>query len=421
MTVKQLAAAVDALLELDLTQLDRDELLELVRGVEVQRRRLPVLDHALIAELDVRGVAGEFAARDTRTLVREVLRLSPREAKARYEAAVDLGPRRSLSGEALPPLLPIVVAAQADGLISAEHARVIGKTIEALPAPVEAEHGAEVEARLVADAGRFDPSVVARIGRHLLELLDPDGALTDDARQERRRHASLTNNRDGSGELHAHLTPAALARWQAVLDPLAAPRPAEDGQPDPRTPGQRLHDALADAAGLLLASDGLPPSGGTPATVLLTMTLDQLESRTGLVTTAHGGTITVDEALRLAGQAEIIPIVLDKAGILAYGHARRTASTSQRFALAARDRGCSFPGCDAPPGWTQTHHIREWADGGTTDLDNLTLICGHHHREHARRGWTVTIRHGMPWWTPPEHADPTQTPTRNTIHDPIPA
>src|SRR5882724_12366141 len=96
--VKQLAVAVDALIELDLSRLDRDDLLKLVRGLETQRRRLPVVDHALVAELDQRGVAGELAARDTKALLRDVLRLSPRQAKARYVAAVDLGPRRGLAG-----------------------------------------------------------------------------------------------------------------------------------------------------------------------------------------------------------------------------------------------------------------------------------------------------------------------------------
>lgn len=223
--VKQLAAAVDSITELDLPQLDRDQLLDLLRGLETQRRRLPVIDHALVAELDHRGVAGELAARDTRSLLRDVLRLSPREAKTRYQAAVDLGPRRSISGEPLPPLLPAVAAAQSDGAISTEHVHVIARAIERLPTSVEAEHGPAIEARLVTEAGRFDPSVLARIARHLTDLLDPDGSQADDATHERRRHASLTSNRDGSGELHAHLTPAALAEWRAVLDPLAAPQP----------------------------------------------------------------------------------------------------------------------------------------------------------------------------------------------------
>jgi hypothetical protein len=413
----QFSAAVDALAELDLSRLDRDDLLSLLRGLETQRRRLPIVDHALVAELDQRGVAGELAARDTTSLLRDVLRLSPRQAKARYAAAIDLGPRRGLTGAVLPPLLPAVAAAQADGVVSVEHARVITRVIEHLPPVVEAEHGSAVEARLVAEAARFDPSVLARIGRHLLDWFNPDGTLDREAEHERRRHATLTCRGDGSGELHARLTPTALAQWQAVLDPLAAPRPSDADGPDPRTPGQRVHDALADAAARLLASDELPPSGGTPATVLLTMSLDQLETRTGLVTTAHGGTLSVPEALKLAGEATVIPVVLDSTGILAYGQARRTASVGQRYALAARDRGCCFPGCDAPPGWTQVHHIVPWGLGGGTDLDNECLLCGWHHREHEKRGWQVIMADGQPCWIPPPWIDPAQTPIRNTIHD----
>ncbi|HZC25709.1 MAG TPA: HNH endonuclease signature motif containing protein, partial [Actinopolymorphaceae bacterium] len=87
-------------------------------------------------------------------------------------------------------------------------------------------------------------------------------------------------------------------------------------------------------------------------------------------------------------------------------------------ALAARDGGCSFPGCDAPPNWAQVHHVVEWIDGGRTDLDNLCLGCGHHHRQFARRGWKVIMQDGRPWWIPPPWIDPDQTPVRNTMHPP---
>jgi hypothetical protein len=56
----QLSAAVDTLIELDLSQLGRDDLLTLLRGMEAQRRRLPVVDHALVAELDHRGIAASW-------------------------------------------------------------------------------------------------------------------------------------------------------------------------------------------------------------------------------------------------------------------------------------------------------------------------------------------------------------------------
>jgi len=170
----QLCTTMDALIALDLTRLSRDELLELLRGVETQHRRLPVVDHALIAELDHRGAAGELMARDTASLLHEVLRVAPAEAKARCAAAVDLGPGRSFTGQPQPPLLPMVAAAQADGSISVEHAKVIRGVIAELPKDVEVEHGAAVEARLVEEAHRFDPNMLATLARRVVALLNPE-------------------------------------------------------------------------------------------------------------------------------------------------------------------------------------------------------------------------------------------------------
>jgi hypothetical protein len=54
-------------------------------------------------------------------------------------------------------------------------------------------------------------------------------------------------------------------------------------------------------------------------------------------------------------------------------------STPLRRALWARDRRCTFPGCSNKR-YVDAHHIRHWADGGETTLENLTLLCSHHHR-----------------------------------------
>ena len=411
-----LTAAVDALVGLDLSTLSRDELLALVRAVEVQRRRLPVIDHALIAELNARGTAVEVGCASTAALLRTMLRLRPVEAKARVAAAADLGPRRAVSGTPLPPLFGRVAEAQAQGVISAAHAKVITDAVDELPAAVEAEHGPAIEERLVREAGSFDPIQLATLARRITATLDPDGVLTAERDHQRRRGATLHANRDGSGELTAHLTPTALAVWQTVLDPLAAPAPSDD-EPDPRSPAQRRHDALLDAGQRLVRTGELPNSGGIPATVIITMTLSDLETRTGFATTSHGGLLSIDDALHLADEAKVIPVVLSETGgILSYGRVRRVASEGQRLALIARDGGCSFPACDAPPHWCQAHHIVPWAAGGRTDLGNLSLLCGFHHREFDRRGWTITMVDDHPSWTPPPWIDPTQTPQRNTMH-----
>jgi HNH endonuclease len=143
------------------------------------------------------------------------------------------------------------------------------------------------------------------------------------------------------------------------------------------------------------------------------------------VTTGHGGQLTVNQALHLAGQAEIIPVVIGTDGVLGYGRSRRIATASQRRALAARDGGCCFPGCDHPPDWTEVaHHLTPWEQGGKTDLNDLALLCDHHH-DHHQTGWRIQMRDGRPWAIPPPWTDPTQTPTRSTMHDttldPVPA
>ncbi|WP_261576578.1 HNH endonuclease signature motif containing protein, partial [Frankia gtarii] len=95
---------------------------------------------------------------------------------------------------------------------------------------------------------------------------------------------------------------------------------------------------------------------------------------------------------RLSCDAEISRIILDPAGIpLDVGRSTRVVPPQLRRALVARDRGCSFPGCDRPPSWCEAHHVTHWTHGGVTALHNLTLLCGHHHRQVHHDGWTIVF------------------------------
>jgi hypothetical protein len=66
--------------------------------------------------------------------------------------------------------------------------------------------------------------------------------------------------------------------------------------------------------------------------------------------------------------------------------------------LWIRDRGCSFPGCNAPSFWCDSHHLWHWVDGGPTATSNAALLCGRHHTvvHHQRLHGTVTPQ-GVAW------------------------
>jgi hypothetical protein len=411
---------------------DADVLAEL-QEFEKLRRRLAVIDHALIAELGRRALPGRLVMGTTAALLQAALRLSPHEAKERANAAQVCGPRWSLTGEQLHTLLPEVAAAQAGGEISPEHARVIAATIEELPSSVDPTDVAAAERHLVRAATQLRPRQVGMIGQRILAHLDPDGVLASEEEHARRRSLTLIPQANGAYRATGRLTPPCGALLQAWLTPRSAPRPASGAAERPsapgpacdaaerpsvpiadgRTHGQRMHDALEELAGFAVRRTELVDSGA-PAQVIISMTADQLDSREGWAETSFGQLITVGQALELADEAAINLLLRDARGVvLGQGRAKRIATRSQTLALIVRDRGCSFPDCDKPPEWCQRHHIVAWADGGATDLDNLTLLCHSHPRNFETAGWSCQIKDGLPAWIPPAWIDPDRAPRRN--------
>ena len=272
----RLSAVVDEVAGLELDRLGADELLELVRGVETVKRRVEALDAKLIPQVQQRNVPARHMLRSVAVLLSELLNLSPREARRRVSDAEVLGPRRAVTGEALPPLLPATAAARAAGAITAEHVTVIEHTIDALPARLPVGEVERAEALLVEQAHLFHARTLTGIARQLRDTLDPDGTLTDTEDQHRRRSVSLTPRVDGMWRLAGDLDGEAAALAQTVLHSLAAPKPdPQTGERDPRTGSQRLHDALASVLKRALRAGELPKSGGVPATVLITMTVEQ--------------------------------------------------------------------------------------------------------------------------------------------------
>jgi hypothetical protein len=409
-----LSAEIAALIAEPLSPLTEAELLDTTRLVEQARRQLEHLDQLLIAEIEARNVPARHVLRGTSYFLAGLLNLSPAESSMRTRRARQLGPRVSLTGDLLEPLLPATAAARADGTITAQHADVIARAMDSIRTSLSVTEVSDAECFLVEKAQLFDAKVLTGIARRLIDTLCPDGRLADAREQQRRRRLTCLPNGDGMYRLTGDLDSETAALAMSVLHSLAAPKPTDAGGPDERNAGQRMHDAFRSVLKLALRSGELPVSGGVPATVLITMTAEQFESGTGLVSTSFGELLHVDQALRLADQACIAWVVHNsKGGVLNYGTTRRVASDKQTLALIARDQGCTFPGCTDPPEWTEKHHVIPWAAGGSTDLDNLCLLCDYHHDRFEQQGWRITMQSGVPWFVPPAWLDAEQKPRRN--------
>lgn len=408
-----------------LDHLDNAELVMFLQDFEQVRNRLPLVDHRILREASERELPAPLCQGSLPRVLTQALRISPAEASRRVRASEQLVDRISMHGEVLPAARPVLAAAQRAGEVTPEQANIILTGLAKVDRPgfdpADVDGGEQTLSGLAATFGTKDlQACTDRFVAHL----DPDGTRPRDDLNFDRRHVELRPQPDGSWTGQLRLTGPAGAKLSALLTPLAKPRTdtvtGVDGSPmdsiDVRTYGQRVHDALEDVCDRLLRAGSVPEAGGTPATVFVTMTADDLLARTGYGTTTDGTLISTRQVLQLACEAEIIPAVLSQSGaVLDLGRTRRIASRSQTLALIARDVGCSFPACDRPPQWCERHHIHEWVEGGSTDLDNLTLLCRYHHHNFATRGWTCRMNEdGLPEWTPPRHVDRSQTPMINT-------
>ncbi len=408
-----------------LETLDDPGLVGFLQGFEKLRNRLPLIDHQMINEGTSRGLAQSQCQGTMTRLLTSALHISGGEAASRVRAAEQLAERMSMTGQPLQPLRPHLADKQRTGEVSADNADVV---IRAL-APVS-RRGFDPDLidageRLLAEhATSFGPKDLHRLAKQVVNAIDPDGTLPDEQLQSDRRFFAMRPTKDGGYAGKFRLTGACGTKLLALLQPLAKPRvnstTTPEGkqieEPDPRTFGQRMHDALAEVCDRLLrSSNAVPDSGGTPATVIINLDLADVLAKTGWAVASDGTLIKTGTALAAADQADLYWAVKDSAGqILHLGRTRRIASLPQTIALYARDRGCSFPGCDIPPEWCERHHVVSWADGGLTDLNNLTLLCSYHHHNFLSKGWECRINHqGLPEWLPPWYIDRARTPMIN--------
>jgi len=431
--VSALQGATADLAELNWDELAADAAEAVIEGVESVARTLSTVGYEAINRLDTDSMPGQ--GRRLRDLLANLLHISAVEAGARIATAAEL------AGEQ--PKLPETAAALRYGLIGAEHVRIIGDTIAKLPDTASESDRARFDLELAGVAVAERPEVLRR--EAALLLADYDTTKDDPVTRERSRAARRglvlgPQDADGMSRGRFCLDPEARAYLEILFAKLARPgmcnaadpMPAVDGEPDAfaaagdtRTTAQRNHDALKAAMRALLASGDLGAHRGLPVTAIVTMTLQQLESASGLALTGGGSTLPMEVAIRMAAHAHHYLYIYDeKCGRpLFLGRSQRLASADHRIVLHAIDGGCTVPGCDQPAYNCEAHHLIEWATGGTTDIDRLTLACqdGNLSAGPSDEQWQARRRYdeetlGQTLWYPPKSVDPTRQPKTNRFH-----
>ncbi|MFI9503539.1 DUF222 domain-containing protein [Nocardia sp. NPDC052566] len=443
-----LLAGVNSLLDAPLLPLSDDEVIDTVRDIEYARRILDAAEHRVLVQVCERSIPDKTGAGTLPKFLMHTLRISHREAALRNTAVVELGTFHNLHGDEREPQHPETAQALAEGAICVEHARKISEVLKKIPRHTLTEKHVAAEAALAEYARTVHVDDMGKVGAKLLSYLDLEGPAPDHRERQRRRSLHLSKaGVDGMARLIGDVTPELSALLEPVLAKWARPgmnNPDDPDSPrgdcehvdreamvaaaarDTRTTVQRNHDAVLALLHPETKVDHLGTHRGLPVELILTMGIDQLEDAAGCATTATGGTVPITEAIELAAHAKPYLLIFDSQGQPLHFSRRRLASADQRRVLTATLRGCSRPGCDAPASMCAVHHVTEWARGGSTGIDNLTLACDACHAlvNDGPNGWKTVVMDrfseypGRVGWIAPKHVDPYQEPRVNHRHHP---
>lgn len=365
----------------------------------------------LLAELVVRGVWAVPGCRTPATWLSWTISMAPSTAREHVRVALQLrelplirerfregsisfSKVRALTRVAVPEIEPMLLN-WADGATAAEIERVVRGFRSAQRA--RSADAADREAR-----------------RGVSERLESDGTITvmirvlpDEAAEVRAAIDRLVDLERSAEEAQAassdrqeELLPDDLSPDDPSLDGAAGSATngrGDAGQDTARTYAGKRVDVVLQALAAAVA-DGAPDTSGLDRhTLVLSMEAADLVEPDAVAPSnvpaadPHGRTRTMNRAAlrRLACDAGLVTVVRDGDGTpMDIGGRDRRLTAALRRAVTARDRSCRFPGCGATR-HLHAHHIQHWADGGPTDLANLVVVCGYHHRFVHDHGWRI--------------------------------
>ena len=279
------------------------------------------------------------------------------------------------------------VVALALGKVGFGHLVVMARTADALAASPPAR--VFDENRLLAKAVDNSVGKFHHICRHLRHAADPLGyGASESDLVENRSLRFSTDEESGAVFLSGAFDAESGAVIRTVLEPLARRSGAHDQRPYER----RMADALVDVAWHHLDNGLVPQNAGQRTHLQVTTSLETLRALDGAPAAELEFSLPISARAveRLACDCSITRILLGSDSmVIDVGRAKRVISGAARKALNVRDRGCTWPGCDRPASWTSGHHLVHWIHGGTSDLQNLALLCYRHHWMVHEGGWQI--------------------------------
>ena len=421
---------------------DRSLLAQQARLAEA-RRRLDAAVAVSSAEIARRshrdlgsdGLAQRLGARTPERLVEQVSGVSKREASTLVRVGGMLQP--TPTSDPPKPWLAAIARAVQHGLLSIEAADVLRASIGEPSESVTPEALTAAVEKVLDEAATLTLDQLAARAREARDNLDAAGVADREAQRRDRRFLRLMPQWDGMVRLSGLLDPESAALVTDAFDSVTSPRRggprfvekgaadrAQSILDDPRTTDQIMVDTFVEIVRIAtLADPGTLFGQRLPAVRVLVSERDLALGEGVAQLEGQPASVSVATAERHICGAGYQPILIgDSEEVLKLGASRRLFSSRQRIALAVRDGGCRFPGCDRPPSWTEAHHIIHWESGGATDVDNGILLCRHHHLLVHNNGWRIArldARLGPSswlspsselWLTPPASVDPTRTP-----------
>ncbi|GGV30744.1 HNH endonuclease [Paenarthrobacter nicotinovorans] len=390
--------------------------------------------------------------RNAAEFLRARLRIGIGEARRRLALATEVLPGAGITGQEIPARRQRLADALHTGQVPSRSATIISTALDKAQHFTDPDTLTGMEHALTTTATQSDPDFVTKMANRWIDHIDHNGPEpTEEALhhvqgaflRRQRRHGLHHLEIFATTEQYETLTTAMNAATNPRLTNTTNTQTGTTGpQLDRRSRAQKLLDGLIGACAVAMTTGKLPSNGGLRPQ--LTVTIDHhdlfqhLTHTTTSATketntpkqprprnTVSTGTATFTGPIhpntirKIACDADILPVLLGTdSQILDIGRTTRIFPPHIRKAITARDGGCAFPDCTLPAPWCEAHHITYWSQGGTTGTNNATLLCSHHHHLIHKEHWRITIQNGVPWFIPPPHIEPHQTPRRNHHHTP---